>query len=59
MFWSCSVVKGVNYFGLCSEYVVSGSDCGHVFLWDKRNQEIVQYFEGDKEGVVSGREIEN
>ena len=56
IFWSCSLVKGVNYFGQCSEYIVSGSDCGHVFLWDKHSQEIVQYFEGDREGVVSDRE---
>ena len=25
-------VKQVNYFGDRSEFVVSGSDCGHVFL---------------------------
>ena len=43
----------MNYFGLGSEYVVSGSDCGHVFLWDKQTQNIVQYFAGDNEGVVS------
>ena len=46
-------MKGVNFFGLQSEYVVSGSDCGHVFLWDKNTQEIVQCLEGDQEGVVS------
>ena len=46
-------MKGVNFFGLQSEYVVSGSDCGHVFLWDKNSQEIVQCMEGDHEGVVS------
>ncbi len=55
---SCNIlsrpVKGVNFFGLESEYIVSGSDCGHVFLWDKSSQEIVQYMEGDEEGVVSG-----
>ena len=45
-------VKGVNFFGLRSEYVVSGSDCGHVFLWDKETEEIVQCLEGDNEGVV-------
>ena len=48
-----SPVKGVNYFGLNSEYVVSGSDCGHVFLWDKESTEVVQYLKGDHEGVVS------
>ena len=31
---------------------MSGSDCGHVFLWDKNSTEIVQFFEGDNEGVV-------
>ena len=46
------LVKGVNYFGLKSEYVVSGSDCGHVFLWDKNSNDVVQFFEGDSEGVV-------
>ena len=46
-------VKGVNYFGLQSEYIVSGSDCGHVFLWDKKTADIIQYLVGDKEGVVS------
>ena len=46
-------VKGVNFFGLRSEYVVSGSDCGHVFLWDTDRQDIVQCMEGDMEGVVS------
>jgi hypothetical protein len=28
-------VKGVNYWGPDSEYVVSGSDCGHFFVWDR------------------------
>ena len=52
-FLSFSPVKGVNYFGLNSDYVVSGSDCGHVFLWDKESTEVVQYLKGDHEGVVS------
>lgn len=46
-------VKGVNFFGLESEYVTSGSDCGNVFLWDKHSEKIVQYMEGDFEGVVN------
>ena len=33
--------------------MVSGSDCGHVFLWDKDTEEVVQFLEGDHEGVVS------
>ncbi len=46
-------MKGVNFYGLHSEFVVSGSDCGHVFLWDKETEEIVQYMEADHDGVVS------
>ena len=48
------VVKGVNFYGPQSEYIVSGSDCGHVFLWDKETQEVVQFLEGDNTGVVRG-----
>lgn len=28
-------VKGVNFLGPNDEYVISGSDCGNVFIWDK------------------------
>lgn len=48
-----ATVKGVNFFGLESEYVVSGSDCGHVFLWGKESEKIVQFMEGDHDGVVN------
>lgn len=46
-------VKGVNFYGPKSEFVVSGSDCGHIFLWEKSSCQIVQFMEGDKGGVVS------
>ena len=45
-------VKGVNYYGPRSEYVVSGSDCGNIFFWDKDTESIVHMVHGDKEGVV-------
>lgn len=48
-----ATVKGVNFYGPQSEYIVSGSDCGHVFLWDKETQEVVQFLEGDNTGVVN------
>ena len=51
--FSVFLVKGVNFYGRQSEFVVSGSDCGHVFLWDKQTQEVVQFLEGDVTGVVS------
>jgi len=41
-----ATVKGVNFFGPRSEYVVSGSDCGHVMLWDKETSYLVQMQKG-------------
>ena len=35
-------VKGCNFLGSNDEYVVSGSDCGHVFIWDKRDCKLKQ-----------------
>lgn len=46
-------VKGVNFYGPNSEFVVSGSDCGHIFLWEKASCQVVQFMQGDKGGVVS------
>ncbi|KAG8508066.1 DDB1- and CUL4-associated factor 8 [Galemys pyrenaicus] len=48
-----ATVKGVNFYGPRSEFVVSGSDCGHVFLWEKSSCQIVQFMEGDKGGTVN------
>ncbi|KAI7749547.1 hypothetical protein M8C21_021914, partial [Ambrosia artemisiifolia] len=39
--------KGVSFFGPCSEYVMSGSDCGHIFIWNKKDGRIVRVIEGD------------
>lgn len=49
-------VKDANYFGLQDEYVVSGSDSGHVFIWDKKTSELVNILKGDEEvvNVVQG-----
>ncbi|KAJ4362228.1 hypothetical protein N0V95_001472 [Ascochyta clinopodiicola] len=49
----CNVqtVKDVNYFGLQDEYVVSGSDSGHVFIWDRKTAQLVNILEGDGEVV--------
>lgn len=45
----CNVetVKDVNFFGLKSSYVVSGSDDGNVFVWDKVTGLILNILEGD------------
>ncbi|TKA32333.1 hypothetical protein B0A50_01439 [Salinomyces thailandicus] len=54
----CNVrtVKDVNYFGLNDEYVVSGSDDGNFFIWDRLSGELVNVLEGDGEvvNVVQG-----
>jgi nuclear receptor interaction protein len=58
----CNVktVKDVNYFGLQDEYVVSGSDCGHVFIWDRKTSQLLNILEGDGEvvNVVQGHPYE-
>ena len=46
-------VKGVNFYGPKSEFIVSGSDCGNVFLWEKESERIVNFFPADEGGVVS------
>lgn len=55
----CNVktVKDVNYFGLNDEYVVSGSDSGHVFIWDRKTSSLVNILEGDSDvvNVVQGK----
>uniref|UniRef100_A0A8C9A749 DDB1- and CUL4-associated factor 8 n=1 Tax=Prolemur simus TaxID=1328070 RepID=A0A8C9A749_PROSS len=48
-----ATVKGVNFYGPKSEFVVSGSDCGHIFLWEKSSCQIVQFMEGDKQAIYS------
>lgn len=48
-----ATVKGVNFYGPRSEFVVSGSDCGNIFFWDKQTEAIVQCVPGDENGVVS------
>ncbi|TGZ79964.1 WD40 repeat-like protein [Ascodesmis nigricans] len=49
----CNVrtVKDVNFYGLNDEYVVSGSDCGHLFIWDKHSTQLVQLLHADDDTV--------
>lgn len=44
-------VKGVGFFGPKCEYVVSGSDCGRIFIWRKRDGELIRVMEADKHVV--------
>ena len=58
----CNVktVKDVNYFGLDDEYIVSGSDDGNLFIWDRKTSELVNVLEGDGEvvNVIQGHPYE-
>lgn len=44
-------VKGVSFFGPKSEYVVSGSDCGRICIWRKKDGELIRVMEADKHVV--------
>ena len=46
-------MKGVNFYGPESEFVISGSDCGNIFIWDKETEAIVKLMHGDEAGVVN------
>lgn len=48
-----ATVKGLSFFGPRSEYIVSGSDCGNIYFWDKSTESIVQWMAGDENGVVN------
>ncbi len=43
--------QGVSFFGPRSEYVVSGSDCGHVFIWSKEGGELQTFLFADDTGL--------
>ncbi|XP_018336202.1 DDB1- and CUL4-associated factor 8 isoform X2 [Agrilus planipennis] len=48
-----ATIKGVNYFGPKSEFILSGSDCGNVFFWEKNTEAIVNFMLADDNGVVN------
>ncbi|KAK9286708.1 hypothetical protein L1049_015111 [Liquidambar formosana] len=48
---NCETVKGVNFFGPKCEYVVSGSDCGRIFIWKKKGGELIRVMLADKQVV--------
>ncbi|KAH0612962.1 uncharacterized protein H6S33_009342 [Morchella sextelata] len=58
----CNVktVKDVNFYGMDDEYVVSGSDCGNLFIWDRKTTQIVNILRGDDEivNVITGHPYE-
>lgn len=52
-----AMVKGVSVYSPKSECVVSDSDCGHVFLCQKLSCQVIQFMEGEKEGMINCLEL--
>lgn len=42
-------IKEANFWG--EQFVMSGSDCGHIFIWDRQTAALVMMLEGDKHVV--------
>ena len=43
----------VTYLGGRSEFVASGSDCGHIFIWSAEDGKLLKVLKGDQVGAVS------
>ncbi|KAG2393744.1 hypothetical protein C9374_007275 [Naegleria lovaniensis] len=48
---SRQTIKGVNFFGLHSEYVISGSDDSNIFIWERESGELVRVLSGHEDIV--------
>jgi WD repeat-containing protein 42A len=44
-------VKQVNFIGPYSDYVVSGSDCGHVFIWSTDDSKLIRTIQADTDAI--------
>ncbi|KAL5581174.1 hypothetical protein UlMin_013616 [Ulmus minor] len=44
-------VKGVSFFGPNDDYVLTGSDGGHIFIWRKKGAKLVRLMVGDRRVV--------
>ena len=47
----CSIpqIKEANFYG--DHFVVSGSDCGRILVWDRETGELVMYLDADRHVV--------
>ncbi|XP_066375526.1 uncharacterized protein [Miscanthus floridulus] len=41
-------MKGVNFLGPNCDFVTSGSDCGNICIWRKKDAELLRAMRGDK-----------
>ena len=44
-----TIIKECNFWG--DDHIVSGSDCGHIFFWNKHTGKIVNVIEADNRVV--------
>ncbi|KAF9983113.1 DDB1- and CUL4-associated factor 6 [Mortierella antarctica] len=45
------IIKEANFFGPNSEFIMSGSDDGRIFFWDKLTGKIINVIKGDRSVV--------
>lgn len=46
---SRTMIKEASFWG--QNYIMSGSDCGHIFIWDRQTAKLVMLLEGDRHVV--------
>lgn len=51
------MIKEATFYG--DKYVISGSDCGHIFVWDKVSGKLIKLLEGDTHVVNCVQEHPN
>jgi WD repeat-containing protein 42A len=44
-------IKGCNFYGLRSEYVMTGSDDASIYIWDKATGELLNVLKGHDDVV--------
>ena len=45
-------IKEANFFGADGQFIVAGSDCGCMLLWDRRTTNLIEAWQGD-ESIVN------
>ena len=43
---NATFLMGVNFYGQNSKYIISGSDCGNIFIWDRQTEGLVKLIPG-------------
>ncbi|KAK6641091.1 hypothetical protein RUM44_012792 [Polyplax serrata] len=44
-----TMIKEATFWG--DDYIMSGSDCGHIFFWDRKTAELAMVLQGDQRVV--------